>query len=294
MELPLLSVCLITYNHEKFIRQAIEGILMQKVDFDWELIIADDCSTDNTREIIREYKQKYPNFIKLIFQDKNVGAAKNWMDLISSPKSKYIAYLEGDDYWTDPLKLQKQVDFLESNPDYVLCFHEINILKLDGEIVDDFITKVPENYESIETLARLGNYIHTPSIVFRNVIKEFPFEFEFSPIGDYFLYLILAEHGKLKFLEEKMAVYRYGVGVFSAKNHISILGMLNKQYACMLSYLKDENIRKIILERNLELISRADSDIKKLYSSNNYIAANKSYFNLLKINLKKIFKYKLN
>ena len=117
---PLLSVCLITYNHENYIRQAIEGVLMQKVNFNWELIIAEDCSTDKTRDIILEYKKKHPDFIKLILQEKNVGPAKNWIELITKPNSKYIAYFEGDDYWTDPLKLQKQVGFLEANPDYVI------------------------------------------------------------------------------------------------------------------------------------------------------------------------------
>jgi glycosyltransferase involved in cell wall biosynthesis len=218
MKTPLLSVCLITYNHKKYIRQAIEGVLMQKVDFEWELIIADDFSTDGTREIVLEYKEKYPCFIKLILQENNVGAAKNWMDLISAPKSKYIAYFEGDDYWTNPLKLQKQLNFLEANSDYVLCFHQVNILKTDGAITGDLITKVPENYETIETLARLGNYIHTPSVVFRNVIKELPHEFKQSPIGDYFLYMILAEQGKLKYMDEKMAVYREGVGIWSGKS----------------------------------------------------------------------------
>ena len=176
----LLSVCLITYNHEKYIRNAIEGVLMQKVDFEWELIIADDCSTDGTQAILNEYKNKYPDFIKLILQEKNVGPAKNHIELITTPKSKYIALCDGDDYWTDPLKLQKQVDFLETNKDYVLCFHEVKILKPDGSVVNDFITKVPENYETIETLARLGNYIHTPTVVYRNILSKFPFVFFFA------------------------------------------------------------------------------------------------------------------
>ena len=107
MDIPLLSVCLITYNHVNFIKQAIDGVLMQKVDFAWELIIADDFSTDGTREILLEYKNKYPDFIKLILQEKNVGSAQNLIDLITVPISKYITYFDGDDYWIDPLKLQK-------------------------------------------------------------------------------------------------------------------------------------------------------------------------------------------
>ncbi len=291
MKTPLLSVCLITYNHEKFIRQAIDGVLMQKVDFEWELIIAEDCSTDSTRAIVLEYKEKYPDFIKLILQEKNVGAAKNWMDLITTPKSKYIAYFEGDDYWTDPLKLQKQVDFLEANPDYVLCFHPISVLKTNGDIVDDFITKVPENYETIETLARLGNYIHTPSVVFRNVIKEFPFEFSQSPIGDYFLYMLLAEHGKLKYLEDNMAVYRYGVGIFPSLDNINARIVSNQFYSCLLSYLVDENLKKIILQRKFFALDGFNKAMQYHYTLNKYISTKKKYVDILKIIIMKLIKY---
>ena len=130
MKKPLLSVCLITYNHANYIEQAIEGVLMQSVNFSWELIIADDFSTDGTREILLKYKEKYPNFIKLLLQEKNVGPGKNFSDLLNEPQSKYIAYFEGDDYWIDPLKLQKQVDFIESHPDYVLIHSDIFIIVL--------------------------------------------------------------------------------------------------------------------------------------------------------------------
>ena len=125
---PLLSVCLITYNHKDYIVQAIEGVLMQKVNFSFELIIADDFSTDGTREIILDDEKKYPLLISLILQKKNVGPLKNWLELIKTPKAKYIAYFEGDDYWTDFNKLHKQVDFLDTNRDFVLCYHNTNIL----------------------------------------------------------------------------------------------------------------------------------------------------------------------
>src|SRR5688572_11378120 len=118
---PIVSVCLITYNHVSFIRDAIEGVLSQKVNFPWEFIIADDFSVDGSRDIVVEYQKKYPELIRLILQEKNVGAANNWFDLMKAPKGKYIAYFEGDDYWIDDHKLQKQVDFLEKNEKYVGC-----------------------------------------------------------------------------------------------------------------------------------------------------------------------------
>jgi glycosyltransferase involved in cell wall biosynthesis len=208
---------MITYGHEKFIEQAINGVLMQQGDFELELILSNDCSPDNSDSVIQRILQNHPNasWINYVKQEENLGMMTNFIVAMRQCKGNYIALCDGDDYWTDPYKLQKQVDFLEANPEYVLSFHKVKILKPDGSLVDDFITKVPENYENQDTLARLGNYIHTPSVVFRNIIKELPKEFLLSPIGDYFLYMTLAEHGKLKYLEEEMAVYRYGVGILS-------------------------------------------------------------------------------
>jgi glycosyltransferase involved in cell wall biosynthesis len=289
------SVCIVTYGHEKFIAQAINGVLMQDCDFEVELIIANDCSPDNTDEVIQNILVNHPlaSRIKYIKQDENLGMISNFIFAMKECKGKYIALCEGDDYWTDPLKLQKQVDFLEANPDYVLCFHQVNILKINGEIVDDFITKVPENYETIETLARLGNYIHTPSVVFRNTIKEFPFEFSQSPIGDYFLYMMLAEHGKLKYLEGNMAVYREGVGVWSDKS----VYFRNLNTALLHTYLFDYFSRKedhlilgILLERIGRFVKNFESQISKeeltILCSNKIIRT--SILDLLLINMEQL------
>lgn len=124
---PLLSIVTITYNHEPYIRKCIEGVLMQQVNFPIEFIIAEDCSTDGTLAICKEYAEKYPDLIKLITSENNVGAIANERRAMKTAKGKYIAFCEGDDYWTDPLKLQKQVDFLENNPDYSVCFTRYNI-----------------------------------------------------------------------------------------------------------------------------------------------------------------------
>jgi glycosyltransferase involved in cell wall biosynthesis len=292
---PLLSICCITYNQEKYLRQCLEGFIMQKANFEYEILVFDDASNDNSQNIILEYSNEYDNIITF-FQTENQWSKGRyglleW--LFPAAKGKYIALCEGDDYWTDPLKLQKQVDFLEANPDYVLCFHPVSILKTNGEIVDDFITKVPENYETIETLARLGNYIHTPSVVFRNVIKEFPFEFSQSPIGDYFLYMMLAEHGKLKCLQDNMAVYREGIGVWSNKS----IYFRNFNTALVHTYLFDyflvkENqlILDILLERIGRFIKNFESQISKddltILCSNKIIRS--SIFDLLLINMEQL------
>ncbi|WP_264531317.1 glycosyltransferase family 2 protein [Flavobacterium sp. N502540] len=266
---PTVSVCMITYGHENYIREAIKGVLMQECNFDIELIIANDCSLDRTDEIIREILENHPKkyTVKYFSHETNLGMMSNFTFATRQCSGKYIALCEGDDYWTDPLKLQKQVDFLESNPDYVLCFHAVNILKLDGEIVEDFITKVPENYEDIETLARLGNYIHTPSVVFRNVIIKIPFEFLLSPIGDYFLYMLLAEKGKLKYLKENMAIYRYNVGIHSTNSKLMSIKKTLNFFVCLLSYLEDEKLKNIILERQMLVVDNLEKVVREEYEN---------------------------
>ena len=127
MEAPLVSICCLTYNHAQFIRKCLDGFLMQQTDFPIEILIHDDCSTDGTTDIIREYEAKYPELIFPLYEEENQysrgGAGKMDLYNYSRARGKYIAYCEGDDYWTDPLKLQKQVDFMEVNPEYSVCFH---------------------------------------------------------------------------------------------------------------------------------------------------------------------------
>lgn len=130
----MLSVCCVTYNHENYIAQAIEGFLMQRTAFKYEIIIGEDCSTDGTRQIVEEYALKHPDKIKLITSEFNVGAHKNEFRVIQEIKGKYIALCDGDDYWTDPLKLQKQVDFLEKNHDYIMCCHYSKRIRENNEI----------------------------------------------------------------------------------------------------------------------------------------------------------------
>ena len=128
MNTPLVSICCITYNHAQFIRKCLDGFLMQKTDFPIEILIHDDCSTDGTTEIIREYEAKYPDLIFPLYEEENQyqqgKAAEIDFYNYRRARGKYIAYCEGDDHWTDPLKLQKQVDFMEANPEYSVCFHD--------------------------------------------------------------------------------------------------------------------------------------------------------------------------
>lgn len=260
------SCHVITYNHINYISQCIEGILMQKTDFEFEIIIGDDLSTDGTREILENYAIQNPSLIKLNLRTERglgIPGKENFVSTLQMCKGEYITLCDGDDYWTDPYKLQKQVDFLEANPDYVLSFHKVKILKPDGSLVPDFITKVPENYETQETLARLGNYIHTPSVVFRNIIKELPKEFLLSPIGDFYLYMLLTEHGKIKYLEDEMAVYRDGVGIWSAQSNYSRNLKTTYTHALIVSSLSENNlVQDILKDRILKFINTFQSELK--------------------------------
>lgn len=281
-QLPKVSVCMITYNHKNFIEDAINGVLMQECDFDIEFILANDCSPDKTDEIVQNIIKTHPRatIINYIKQEQNIGMMPNFIFALQQCHGEYIALCEGDDYWTNKSKLQKQIDFLEANEDYVLCFHPVNILKTDGSIVDDFITKVPKNYETIETLARLGNYIHTPSVVFRNLLKQFPFEFEQTPIGDYFLYMMLAEQGKLKYLENIMAVYRYGVGIHSSNSRLKKTKNNLQLFTSLLSFLKDDKIKKIIFDRQLHTVNVLESLLATQF--NNSSNSNNVFFKKIK------------
>jgi glycosyltransferase involved in cell wall biosynthesis len=215
MDAPLLSVCLITYNHAKFIRQAIDSVLMQKVNFSWELVIADDCSVDGTREILQEYKSKYPQFIRLILQDRNVGPAQNWIDLLRFPKGKYIAYFEGDDYWIDSNKLQKQVDFMTLHPQCSGCFTDLILIDSKGNIVRE-LRRVPSGLKLVGTeLLMQGNVIHSSTIMLRTeVITDRNIQFIAPmPYGDMALYLAASTLGPIGYIPGLTSAYRLNVGV---------------------------------------------------------------------------------
>ncbi len=225
--IPLVAIYMVTYNHENYIAQAIDSVLMQQTNFSYKLFIGEDCSTDKTREICIKYANKHPDKIELVLHETNVGATTNAQSIYKKcfeSGAKYVAMLEGDDYWTDPLKLQKQVDFLEANPEYVLCFHKIVLLK-NGKETPDILTKNVPDITDVLTLSD-GNYMHTASVVFKKnntVLNEF-IEIVSSRhlfVGDYILHMLNAKFGKIKKLHDTMGVYRiHEVGVHSLKPQI--------------------------------------------------------------------------
>ena len=215
-----LSVCMITYNHENYLLEAIEGILMQKTDFDLELVIANDNSPDNTNLIIEELvkNHKEGHKIKYLNNKVNLGMMPNFVNAIKNCTGKYIALCEGDDYWIDENKLQKQVDFLDQNDDYSICYHKVNLNENDL-ITEDTITLEVNQTTTIQDLAN-GNYIHTCSVVYRNFLfDKFPEYFYIAPVGDYFLHLLNSQFGKIYCIDEKMAIYRvHNTSYWSSKS----------------------------------------------------------------------------
>ncbi len=257
MNRKMLSILCITYNHERYIAQAIESMLMQKTNFDVEIVIGEDCSTDKTREICIDYHARNPEKIKLLLNEKNLGAIPNFIQTLNACQGKYVALLEGDDYWIAPHKLQKQVDFLESNPDYVICHHRY--YTYNKEHNRNSLSAIMKDTISIEDLAR-DYKVRTLTCVFSNILKEMPAWLLRSPVGDYPLFMILAQYGKIKFLNEPMAVYNIHPGgecnkknpIEQMKTDISIKELMY-QYGNFA-----DNVRDIlwdsILDRNLQMI----------------------------------------
>jgi glycosyltransferase involved in cell wall biosynthesis len=207
------SVAMMTYNHERYIAQAINSVLMQNVSFDYELVIGEDCSTDNTRNIVVEFRDRYPDKIRLVLSDTRVGGHKNAARIREACQGQYIAVLDGDDYWTCPDKLQKQVDFMDSHPEYAACFHDAIAIYEDG-------SSEPHNYCPANLKERItvedllvADYIPSCGLVCRReLVGKFPDWVDTLKMGDWPAAIFLAQHGQIEYINEVMATYRIHAG----------------------------------------------------------------------------------
>jgi glycosyltransferase involved in cell wall biosynthesis len=249
---PLVSICCLTYNHEPYIKQCLDGFLMQKTNFPFEILIHDDASVDNTQNIIKNYELKHSDIIKPIYQKENqyskgIGVSRVYQ--FPRAKGKYIAMCEGDDYWIDPYKLQKQVDFLETHPEYVFSFHDSIILnQRTGEKRMRIGDRQIENTVDLKSLI-IQNNIPTASIVFRNFLDyaQLPDWIGKISKGDYGLCVLLAEEGPGKYLPEAMSVYRiHEGGVWSSKGFEFTHSANIIFYKYLLDYFTDSEIRQAI------------------------------------------------
>lgn len=212
---PIVSIVCITYNHERFIRDALEGFVMQKTNFPFEILVHDDASTDKTADIIREYEAKYPDLFRCVYQTENQWGKKNPFTDILFPmvRGKYVALNEGDDYWTDENKLQKQIDFMETHSDFSVCFHPVTVHWDDNSEPDYVFPNTKERFYKTELELKdllHHNFIQTNSVMYRWRFHEEPLDLIPDGIlpGDWFLHLLHAQVGKIGFLPDVMAVYR--------------------------------------------------------------------------------------
>ncbi|MBQ3351439.1 MAG: glycosyltransferase [Thermoguttaceae bacterium] len=214
-----LSVISITFNHAQFIRQALDGFIMQKTSFPFEVLIHDDASTDGTADIIREYAEKFPGIIKPIFQTENQFSKINFQFLpkyiFPLVQGKYVAFCEGDDYWTDPLKLQKQVDFLDAHPECSMCFHTAEEIWENEPDRRDHLPK-GKFYKGNRTFFNAEDLLHglwiaTASTVFRWVFHDKEKLDSWSNIinADTYLFFLHAKYGKIGYIKDVMSVYRH-------------------------------------------------------------------------------------
>lgn len=227
-----------TYNHESYIRQCLDGFLFQQTNFTFEILLHDDASTDNTANIIREYESKYPDLIKPIYQTENQyskGVGISVVYQFPRAKGKYIALCEGDDYWTDPYKLQKQVDFLEANPSFSLSFHKAKVLS-EGILHTELYAHLEEReYFGKEIFDNWT--IPTCSVLFRNNFKiRIPKSILF---GDIYLFLLILNQGKAYCHGFEGSVYRRNNGGASVNPSVSTIKKLFFQYKYMSEYFPD-------------------------------------------------------
>jgi len=234
------SVCMLTYNHGKYISQAIESVLMQDVNFDYEIVIGEDCSTDNTRDIVLGYQNRYPDKIRLLLPAKNLGIMENAVQTFHACKGEYIATLDGDDYWTSAHKLQKQVDYLDNHPACAICFHNVKRFHQDEDREGE--NKNPRDQKEISTLDDLweGCFVAACSAMLRrDSVGHLPEWFIKMPAPDWPLFILSAQHGNIGYINEVMGAYRtHAEGAWSGLSRVQRLEQLIKFYTTIDAHLE--------------------------------------------------------
>lgn len=235
------SVICLVFNHARFLSKTLDSIVSQVVDFSFELIIAEDVSSDESLAIARSYQARYPEIIKIISGPDNIGTEKNFARAFAAAKGKYIAHCEGDDYWCDDSKLQKQYDFMQTNPEYALCFHDTKVVDENDNLVMD--SQIPAEFKRDHTsdeLLRGKGWIKNLTIFYRKPFAEIPPEMFKVKNGDTFLYAVFGLLGHGKWLGDTIepGAYRiHGGGVWSAMNDADKLSSKLNTYFWICTYL---------------------------------------------------------
>ena len=211
------SVAIITYNHEAFIAEALDSVLAQDVDFEYEIVIGDDCSQDRTAEIVADYQRRHPDIIKAVLNETNIGANPNLVQTLNRCEGDYIALLDGDDFWTSADKMHRQAAVLDTEADCALVFNAATIISEQGGVRPWYPPGRKRSYDLRDLLK--GNFIATGSVMYRNMGLQFPDWYDESRgmPGDWLLFSIHARHGSIRYLDEIMSVYRlHSGGIWNA------------------------------------------------------------------------------
>lgn len=293
------SVCMITFNHEDYIRHAIEGVLMQKCDSDFELVIGEDCSGDNTRSICSEYASKFPGRVRLLTSDRNLGMVRNFSRTVRACSGKYVAFCEGDDYWTDQFKIQKQFDFLEHNPDYGMVHTGYKWFFSDNEREQISNGNIPSGdiYENFLVRSFIGNLT---TLTRRNLIIEY-----LNTYGDLIndwafydrpLWLYVSGRSKVGYINDVTAVYRrHGEAMTSYSSAESELKFFIASYKIRFFFMENfrqpsdktrikilENYNRGLLQYNSRLFNKRESEEAFKHLRQNNLATLRDRFTFLR------------
>lgn len=282
----MVVVWMVTYNHGDFIEKAIESVMMQKTTFKYKLLIGEDNSKDNTREICKNLQKKYPDKIELFLHDENIGPTPNAVFVYEKcfkSGAKYIALLEGDDYWTDPHKLQKQVDFLEANLDYVVCYHDAIVVNDCDEKVKESLLPLKHKVDYNGYELKTGAWLLPLTMCYRNVINEFPPEFSKVFNGDTFLISMLGCFGKGKWINNiQPASYRmHDGGVWSSKTVYQRILPQIKTFGGLLSFYKVKKDKDLISYFDKARFNSGLKLIEEAFRLKSFILIIKSYILVL-------------
>lgn len=243
MKNPKVSVCVVTYNHEKYIKECLESIVTQECNFDFEVIVGDDCSIDNTRVIIQEYADKYPNIVKPIFHEKNIGGTVNFFTINNLANGDYIAHIDGDDYAL-PGKLQAQADFMDKTPECNICFHRVKVLYPNNVVKDSIIDynflKIGYTRSDLMMIGSVG--VNSSRMYRKETLIELNKFNKIDTMMDFTANIIQVINKKIMYIDDNFyGVYRANVGVMSNPKIFDIrlhnIEFLNKIYPTEQEYL---------------------------------------------------------
>lgn len=279
-ETPLVTIRCLAYNHERYISDALDGLLMQKTDFPFEILIHDDASTDRTADIIREYEKKYPHIMRPIYEIENQyskrdGSLRRIMN--QNVKGKYIAYCEGDDYWTSPYKLQRQIRYMENNPDCSMTFHAVNYVK-DGSVIKNDRRSAKECDFTTDDLIRGGGFFCATLSLCLRAKDSFctPKYRKISLVGDYPMQVMMSTKGRVHYFPQVMGCYR-----------VSSIGSWSERMQSLDSQIKHN-------KNGIEWLQEFDKETKGVFTNSvKYVVLkyrigllnkdkNESFFTLLK------------